>query len=156
MKILDKVKLLGGILISKNDEEPIFIQNIVCRIGRERAASHLANSMLTFPLFSYLGVGSGILPASTEDLSLADEFYRVKLDTVWAVNYTLFGSVDITGLLIDAYVGVGPGIGEYTISEWGLLNKDTNGDLICHQTPDYQFTITGDDKLSVLWGVTVT
>ena len=156
MRFNEKIKLYGGLLISKNEAEPVYIQNVVCRIGRERAASHLANSMLPNPLFNYLAVGKGILSASTEDLALVDEFYRVQLDTVWSVNYTLFGAVDITGLMIDSYTGVGPGVGDYIVSEWGLFNNDTFGDLICHQTPDYQFTIQGDDILSVLWGIVLT
>lgn len=147
---------MGGILISKNDDEPLYIQNVVCRIGRERLASQAANNALTNSWFSHLVVGEGILAASTEDLSLADELYRVKFDSVFATNYTIFGAVDLTGLMIDNYVGVVPGVGEYDITEFGLMNALAGGDLICHQTPDYCFTITGDDKLSVLWGVTVT
>ena len=87
---------------------------------------------------------------------MADEFYRVQFDEVWAVNYTVFGSVTLTGLMIDTYVGVGPGVGIYHISEWGLMNALTGGELICHQVPDYIFEISGDDELEVLWGCVIT
>ncbi len=156
MRFNEKIKLLGGILVSKNCEEPVYIQNVVCRIGRERLASQAANKLLPNYWFSHLAVGEGILAASTEDLCLADEFYRVQFDTVWAVNYTVFGAVTITGLMIDQYVGVAPGAGSYDITEYGLMNADSGGDLICHQVPDYIFTISGDDNLEILWGVLST
>jgi len=156
MKFNEKIKLFGGLLISKNGEEPLYIQNVVCRIGRERLASQAANNALTNSWFSHLAVGEGILAASTEDLSLADEFYRVQFDSVFATNYTVFGTVILTGLMIDTYAGVGPGVGTYHISEWGLMNALTGGNLICHQVPDYIFEINGDDELEVLWGVIIT
>jgi len=153
MKISDKIKLYGGLLISKNGEEPVEIQNIVCSVGRQMLATHAANSMLTNSWFSHLAVGSGILPASTEDLALDDEIYRVQFDSVFASNYTVYGTVEITGLMIDAYVGVGPGVGEYFLTEWGLMDADSGGNLICHQVPDYQFNVQGDDILEIIWGV---
>lgn len=156
MKITDKIKLHGGLLLQKNQEEPIWINNVVCRIGRERLASQAANKSLPNYWFSHLSIGEGILAASTEDLSLVDEFYRVLFDNVWAVNYTVFGAVTITGLMIDKYVGVAPGIGNYDITEYGLMNSDNGGDLICRQVPDYIFTISEDDELEVLWGVLMT
>jgi len=153
MKLTDKIILHGGILISKNQDDPIYLPNVVCRIGRERLASHAATKANLNYWFSHLGIGAGILAASTEDLSLADEFYRVVFDNVFAVNYTMFGSVVITGLMIDDYVDVAPGVGSYDITEFGLLDALSGGNLICRQTPDYAFDITGDDALDVLWGV---
>lgn len=156
MKLTDKIKLYGGILISKNDSEPVYIPNVVCRIGRERLASHAANMANANYWFSHLGIGSGILMASTEDLSLVDEFYRVLFTTIFAVNYTMFGSVTITGLMIDSYVDVAPGVGSYYISEFGLLDALSGGNLICRQVPDYQFELHGEDELEILWGVLMT
>jgi len=156
LKITDKIQLQGGLLISKDDGDPVFIKNVVCRIGRERLASHAANNALVNSWFSHLAIGSGIIVASTEDLALDDEIYRVQFDSVFAVNYTIFGSVAITGLMIDAYVGVGPGVGEYFITEFGLMDDPTGGNLICRQVPDFQFDIQGDSKLEILWGVAVT
>jgi hypothetical protein len=156
MKITDKIKLHGGILIQKDQEEPVYIPNIVCRIGRERLASHAATLANAGYWFSHLAVGAGILAASTEDLSLVDEFYRVQFDSVFAVNYTIFGSVVITGLMMDSYSGVAPGVGSYDITEYGLLDAASGGNLICRQVPDYIFTITGDSALDILWGIILT
>jgi len=156
MKISDKIKLYGGLLISKNGEEPVEIQNIVCSVGRQKLASHAATLANAQYWFSHLAVGSGILPVSTEDLALDDEIYRVQFDSIFASNYTVYGTVEITGLMIDAYVGVGPGVGEYFLTEWGLMDSLTGGNLICHQVPDYQFDVQGDDILEIIWGVIIT
>jgi hypothetical protein len=153
MKLTDNIKTRGGILVSKNDEEPVWIPNVVCRIGRERLASHAANMATQNYWFSHLGIGCGIAEASTEDLCLADEFYRVPFDNVWAVNYTVFGAVTITGVMIDAYCDIVLGLGTYAITEFGLLDALSGGTLICRQRPDFQFDLQGDDALEILWGV---
>lgn len=156
MNLIDRIKLYGGILYSIDGQEPIYIPNVVCRIGRERLASHSANMATTNYWFSHLGIGTGTIEASTEDLSLGDEYYRVAFDSVFAVNYTVFGNVVFTGNLIDTYLGVDLGSGIYQITEFGLLNSLSGGNLICRQVLGVQLEISGNTQLEVLWGVIMT
>jgi hypothetical protein len=156
MKLIEKIRLYGGILYSLNEQEPIYIPNVVCRVGRERLASHAANNATTNYWFSCLGIGTGTDPASTEDLAMGVEYYRVSFDRVFAVNYTVFGDVVITGNMIDTYLDVDLGSGTYQITEFGLLNALAGGHLICHQVMDLQLELQGNTQLEVMWGVVLT
>jgi len=156
LKIQDKIKLYGGILYSLDEQEPVYIPNVVCRVGRERLASHAANNATTNYWFSHLGLGTGTDPASTEDLAMGVEYYRVHFDRVFAVNYTVFGDVVITGNMIDTYLDVDLGSGVYQITEVGLLNSLAGGHLICRQVFDCQLELQGNTQLEILWGVVMT
>jgi hypothetical protein len=157
MNIRDQIKLYGGILLLHSEiPEPIYIENVVCSVGKQRCASHLASYPSTNYWFSHLAIGTGVSEASTEDLALDDEFYRVQLDSVYAEGYIVYGSVTLTGLLIDAYLDVTLGSGDYDITEFGLLDAMSGGNLICRQKISVQLGLTGAESLEVLWGVIVT
>ena len=154
MNLLDKVKVYGGIVLRKNGES-VYVPNVVTTVGKERLASHCANKASTNYWFSHLAFGIGTDEASTEDLALTSEFYRVEFDAVFTTKATVFGSVKITGNLIDTYLGVALGSGSYNIYELGLLDAITGGNLICRQTLPQAWTITGNEELEVLWGITM-
>lgn len=122
--------------------------DVVTTIGKNRAASHLANSVPGKTWFTDIALGTNQDAESTEDLSLGAEFYRVTLDTVWAVGETVFGNSIIEGNDIGADT--------YTIWELGLLNTAAGGDLICRQVLASSVSLNGTEKLDILWGVIVS
>lgn len=125
-----------------------FALDVVTTVGKNRAASHLANSAPGKTWFTDIALGTNQDAESTEDLSLGDEFYRVTLNSVWAVGETVFGNSIIEGSDI--------GVDEYTVWELGLLNAAAGGDLICRQVLGSAVTVDGTEKLDILWGVIVS
>jgi len=154
MKLSDRIKLYGGIVLRKNEQE-FYVPNVVTTIGKHRLASHCANNASSNYWFSHVAFGIGTDIASTEDLALTSEFYRVAFSSVFSAGPTVFGEVIITGNLIDAYLSVVLGSGAYSIYEMGLLDALSGGNLICRQTLPTAWTITGNEELEVLWGVTM-
>lgn len=154
MNLRDKIKIYGGIVLAKGGIEK-YVPNVVTTIGKQRLASQAANNASSNYWFSHVAFGIGTDVASTEDLALTSEFYRVVFDSVFASGPTVFGQVTITGNLIDTYSGVDLGSGNYSIYELGLLDSLSGGNLICRQTLPEPWTITGSEELLVLWGVTM-
>ena len=125
----------------------VYTGDIVTTVGKNRAASHLANSVPAKEWFTHIALGTNTDAESTEDPSLGAEFYRVALDVIWAVGETVFGHVVIQADVIGA--------GIITIAELGLLDASVGGNLICRQVLDTAETFSGTEKVNILWGVIV-
>ncbi|GAG53316.1 unnamed protein product [marine sediment metagenome] len=150
---------------TKIDEDgiPHFIEvvtgDIVTTVGKNRAASQLANLGNLKTWFTHLALGTNDDAESTEDVALGAEIYRVALDgvagdggagdlnIVFAVGETVFGRAVIQADSVDA--------GIITVKELGLLDSLIGGNLICRQVPNNELTFTGTEKLYILWGVIV-
>lgn len=154
MDLRDKVLVRGGIVLEKHNRKE-YIPNVVTTVGKHRLASHSANNASSNYWFSHLAFGVGTDIASTEDLSLSAEFYRAAFDYVFSNGPTVFGQIVLTGNMIDTYLGVDLGSGIYNIYEMGLLDAISGGNLICRQTLPEPWSITGEEELCVLWGVTM-
>ncbi len=124
----------------------VWAEDIVTTLGKNRAASHLANPNPGNEWITQLALGTNNDPESTEDPSLGAEIYKVDLSTVWAVGETIFGNKIIEANDI--------GVASYTIWEIGLLN--VNNILIARQVFESSITFTGNEKLDFLWGVIIS
>lgn len=143
---------VGGIVIAvqcvDGSEDIQCVYNVVTTIGLQRCASHLASAP-SQEWFTYLAIGDNDdNAASTEDLALTNETYRVALDSIFADGVTCFGSVSITASDVGA--------GAVVIKELGLFDADAGGNLICRQVLETAISITGAERIDVLWGVIVT
>lgn len=121
--------------------------DIVTTIGKNRAASHLANSGNAVEWFTHIALGTNNDAESTEDIALGAEIYRVALDSIFAVGETVFGHVIIQADSVAAGIVV--------VKELGLLNAAAGGQLICRQVPNNELSFSGTEKLDILWGVIV-
>lgn len=161
----DSIKLTTICTIKKIYEDgtweiiDVIAGDIVTTIGKNRAASHLANSSNADTWFTDLALGTNDDAESTEDVALGAEIFRVALDgvagdggagdlnTVFAVGETVFGRAVIQADSIAA--------GTVTIKELGLLDAAVGGNLICRQVPNNELSFSGTEKLDILWGVIV-
>lgn len=149
----ENIAVSGGVFIviynAQNEAvRNIFVPNVVTKVGRQRLVSHLATSSNTNTWFSHIALGDDDTVSATEDdLSLTSEIYREAFDTVFASGETIFGQSEI--------VATDLGTGSYTIKEVGLYDAASGGNLICRQVLSSSITISGGEKISVLWGVVV-
>ncbi len=131
--------------------------DIVTTVGKNRAASHLANLANAKTWFTHLALGTNADAESTEDPSLGTEIYRIALDgvagdglvpnTIFAVGETVFGHAIIQA---DSVA-----VGTVTVAEVGLLDALVGGNLICRQVLSNALTFSVTEKLDLLWGVIV-
>jgi hypothetical protein len=151
--IRDNIKLTSICTIKKIYEDgtseiiDVIAGDIVTTIGKNRAASQLANSGNATEWFTHIALGTNDDAESTEDVALGAEIYRVALDNIFATGETVFGHVIIQADSIAA--------GTVTIKELGLLNAAVGGQLICRQVPNSELEFSGTEKLDVSWGVIV-
>jgi hypothetical protein len=153
MIIRDFLKLKGEIQIYKNGVLVCRTPNVVCRVGKERGASHWATLSNANYWFSHVAIGTGTAAASTEDLALVAEYYRKSL-TVSAVANTIYGITTWTGEDVDTYKGVALGSGSYSIIELGLLDALSGGNLIARQVVT-QVDFTGAEEMELIWSITI-
>ena len=149
--VLQSVKPVGGILIIKYDADGNMVSeqlvpNTITRVGKQRLASHAANDATSNYWFSHIALGDdGDTAASEDDTSLTSEIYREAFDSVFADGTTVFGQSEILASDI--------GGSSYTIEEVGLCDAVSGGNLIARQVLGTAITITGSEKVVVLWGV---
>jgi len=153
MKLSDFLKLRGGIEIRKSGILVFQTPNVITTIGKQRFVSHAATLANTNYVFSHLGIGIGTDAASSEDLALTSEYYRKSL-TVFAAGIAIYGTTTFTGNNVDTYLGVSLGSGSYNITELGLLDALSGGNLIARQVVT-QVDFTGNEEVEVIWGVIV-
>lgn len=125
-----------------------FSSDIVTTVGKNRAASHLANVLPGKTWFTHLALGTNQDAESTEDVALGAEFYRVALDSVFAVGETVFGRSIVQADTIGA--------GTITVVELGLLDALVGGNLQARQVLETAFTFSGTEKFDLLWGVMIS
>ena len=135
----------------------VIANDIVTTVGKNRAASQLANSLNTKTWFTHLALGTNTDAESTEDLALGAESYRVALDgvagdglipnSIYAVSETVFGHAVIQADSVGA--------GDITVGELGLLDASSTGNLICRQVPNEALEFSGTEQLDIEWGVIV-
>ena len=117
------------------------INNLVVAVGKDTIASRMVGN--TIAIMSHMAVGSSSTAAATSQTALGGELGRVVLtSTVRAAN-------TIT------YVGTFPaGTGTGSITEAGILNAATSGNMLC-RTVFGVVTKAAGDTVVITWNVTV-
>jgi hypothetical protein len=117
------------------------VNNLVVAVGKDVIASRLVGNSLA--IMSHMAVGSSTTPAATSQTALGTELGRVSLDSTTRASNTI------------TYVATFPaGTGTGSITEAGILNAGTTGNMLC-RTVFGVVTKASGDTVVITWNVTV-
>ena len=144
--IQDQIKVTGELKITVTNDEgnvkkEIIVPNIVVTDGKEYIASRMKDASAT--AMSHMAIGTGSTSAAAGDAALGTEAGRVALTSTTVTSNAV------------AYVATFPaGTGTGAITEAGILNASSSGDLLCRTV----FSVINKgaaDTLGITWTVTV-
>ena len=122
----------------KHEQE---IKNLVVTTGKNFIASRMKDT--TDDAMSHMAIGSGTTAANVADTALESSLGRVSLTSTTVTNNNV------------AYVATFPaGTGTGAVTEAGLFNDGTAGDMLCRTV----FSVINKgaaDTLGITWTVTV-
>ncbi len=117
------------------------VNNLVVAVGKDVIASRLVGNSLA--VMSHMAVGSSDTAATTSQTALGTELGRVSLDSTSRASNTI------------TYVATFPaGTGTGSITEAGILNAGTTGNMLC-RTVFGVVTKASGDTVVITWNVTV-
>jgi len=142
----DTIKMTGDLKIVLTDENGQIkheqeIKNLVVTTGKNFIASRMKDT--TDDAMSHMAIGSGTTAANVADTALESSLGRVSLTSTTVTNNNV------------AYVATFPaGTGTGAVTEAGLFNDGTTGDMLCRTV----FSVINKgaaDTLGITWTVTV-
>lgn len=145
--INDNLKLKGRVAMVLRDAEGNVkaeqeIRNLVVNSGLDYIASRMKDGTAT--AMSHMAVGSGTTAAASGDTALGGELGRVALTSTTVTDNAV------------AYVATFPaGTGTGAVTEAGILNGASGGDMLCRTVFDV-VNKAADDTLQITWTVTLT
>lgn len=145
--IKDNLKLKGRVAIVLRDangnvKEEQEIRNLVVNTGLDYIASRMKDATAT--AMSHMAIGSGSTAASAGDTGLGTELGRVALTSTTVTDNAV------------AYVATfGAGTGTGAVTEAGILNAASGGDMLC-RTVFSVVNKAADDSLQITWTVTLS
>lgn len=117
------------------------VNNLVVAVGKDVIASRLVGNSLA--IMSHMAVGSSSTAAVTSQTALGTELGRVALDSTTRSSNTI------------TYVATFPaGTGTGSITEAGILNAGSSGNMLC-RTVFGVVTKASGDTVVITWNVTV-
>ena len=144
--IQDSIKLTGELRITVTNPEgnvkhETVVPNLVVTAGKNLIASRLKDT--TDDAMTHMAIGTGTTAAAAGDTALGTEAGRVALTSTTVTNNAV------------AYVATfGAGTGTGAITEAGLFNASSAGDMLCRTV----FSVINKgaaDTLGITWTVTV-
>ena len=143
--INDTIKVTGELKLTLtkpdgNTDETV-VPNIVVTDGKEYIASRMKDATAT--AMSHMAIGTGSTAAAAGDSALETEAGRVALT-----------STTVTSNAVAYVATFGAGTGTGAITEAGILNASSSGDLLCRTV----FSVINKgaaDTLGITWTVTV-
>lgn len=143
--INDTIKVTGELKITVtkpdgNVHETV-VPNIVVTDGKEYIASRMKDASAT--AMSHMAIGTGTTAAAAGDSALETEAGRVALT-----------STTVTSNAVAYVATFAAGTGTGAITEAGILNASSSGDLLCRTV----FSVINKgaaDTLGITWTVTV-
>lgn len=145
--IKDNLKLKGRVAIVLRDangnvKEEQEIRNLVVNTGLDYIASRMKDATAT--AMSHMAIGSGSTAAAAGDTGLGTELGRVALTSTTVTDNAV------------AYVATfGAGTGTGAVTEAGILNAASGGDMLC-RTVFSVVNKAADDSLQITWTVTLS
>lgn len=140
--INDGLKLTGKLKIALNGETVQEVNNLVVTDGKEYVASRMKDATAT--AMSHMAIGSGSTAAAASDSSLGTELGRVALT-----------STAVSGAVVTYTATFAAGTGTGAVTEAGILNASSSGDLLCRTV----FSVVNkgaSDSMTITWTVTVS
>lgn len=143
--INDTIKVTGELKITVtkpdgNTHETV-VPNIVVTDGKEYIASRMKDATAT--AMSHMAIGTGSTAAAAGDSTLGTEAGRVSLT-----------STTVTSNAVAYVATFGAGTGTGAITEAGIFNASSSGDMLCRTV----FSVINKgaaDTLGITWTVTV-
>lgn len=144
--IQDSIKLTGELRITVtnpkgNVKHEVVVPNLVVTAGKNLIASRLKDT--TDAAMSHMAIGTGSTAAAAGDTTLGTEAGRVALT-----------STTVTANAVAYVATFGAGTGSGAITEAGLFNASSSGDMLCRTV----FSVINKgaaDTLGITWTVTV-
>jgi len=140
--INDNLTLTGAVSIAVNDEVVQEIPNLVVTTGKNFVSSRMKDT--TKGAMSHMAVGTGTTAAAAGNTTLVTELDRNALTSTTVTNNEI------------AYVctwAAGDGTG--AITEAGLFNASSGGDMLCRTV----FSVVNKgsaDSMTITWTITVS
>jgi len=144
--ITDNIKVTGELKITVTNPEgnvtkEVTVPNIVVTDGKEYIASRMKDATAT--AMSHMAIGTGTTAAAAGDSTLGTEAGRVSLT-----------STTVTSNAVAYVATFGAGTGTGAITEAGIFNASSSGDMLCRTV----FSVINKgaaDTLGITWTVTV-
>jgi len=137
----DGMKMSGKLTISLNDEVVREVDNLVVTSGKEFVASRMIGTSSN--VMSHMAVGSGSIAAAAGDGVLGSELGRTT------------SSDSVSGAVVTYSATFAAGTGTGAVSEAGLFNASSAGDMLCRTV----FSVVNkgaSDSMTISWAVTVS
>jgi hypothetical protein len=138
----DGLKLTGKLSIAINNKIVREVPNLVVTDGKEYVASRMKDT--TADAMSHMAIGTGSTAASASNAALGAEAGRVSL-----------ASTTVTANEVEYVATFAAGTGTGAITEAGILNAASSGDLLCRTV----FSVVNkgaSDSMTITWTVTVS
>ena len=138
----DKFQMTGHLSIAINDAVVQEVPNLVVTDGKQFVASRMKDT--TKAAMSHMAIGTGSTAAAAGDSALGSQADRNALT-----------STTVSGAAITYVASFGAGEGTGAITEAGLFNASSSGDMLCRTV----FAVVNkgqNDAMSITWTVTVS
>jgi hypothetical protein len=138
----DNFNMIGHLSIAINDEVVQEVPNLVVTDGKEYVASRMKDT--TKAAMSHMAIGTVSTAAAASDSALGGQANREALT-----------SATVAGTTITYIATFGAGSGTGAITEAGLFNASSAGDMLCRTV----FAVINkgqNDAMTISWSVTVS
>ena len=138
----DNFKMTGHLSISINDAVVQEVPNLVVTDGKEYVASRMKDT--TKAAMSHMAIGSGSTAAAAGDSALGSQADRNALT-----------STTVSGSAVTYVATFAAGEGTGAITEAGLFNASSAGDMLCRTV----FAVVNkgvSDSMTITWAVAVS
>ena len=140
--INDGLKLTGKLKIALNGETVQEVDNLVFTDGKGYVASRMKDASAT--AMSHMAIGSGSTAAAAGNSAQGNQLGRVALT-----------STNVSGAVVTYVATFAAGTGTGAVTEAGILNDSSSGDLLCRTV----FSVVNkgaSDSMTITWTVTVS
>ena len=138
----DDLKMTGHLRITLNETVIHEVPNLVVTDGKEYVASRMKDT--TKSAMSHMAIGTNSTAAAAGNSALGGEADRQSLT-----------STTVSGAVVTYVATFGPGDGTGAITEAGLFNASSSGDMLCRTV----FAVVNkgaSDSMTITWSVTVS
>lgn len=147
MNVQENLKMTGQLAITVRDQsgrlkQTLVVPNLVVTTGKNYVASRMVGTSAN--VMSHMAIGTGTTSPAVGDTALGTQAGRVTLTTFTAAANA-----------ITATATFGPGTGTGAITEAGIFNEASGGDMLCRTTFPVVNKAAGD-SISISWVITVS
>jgi hypothetical protein len=138
----DDLTLKGHLSIAINGDVVSEVPNLVVSAGKAFVASRMKDS--TSNAMSHMAIGTGSATPAAGNTALGSQSHRSTLT-----------STTVSSNVITYVASFGAGDGTGAITEAGLFNASSGGDMLCRTT----FSVVNkgsQDSMTITWQVTVS